>query len=161
MTHRTIDDFAEIEPEFRKRVDRMVWCNVATIDTRNRPSSRILHPVWEGRTGWIGTHRDSTKVMHLARNPHVSLAYVTDIMQPVYIDAVASWHTDLVTRQHVWELFLNTPEPLGYDPAPTFIAPDHENFGVLRLEPWKITLATLGGDPWQHIWRAPAHRYTR
>jgi hypothetical protein len=35
-----------------------------------------------------------------------------------------------------------------------FIAPDHETFGVLRIEPWKITLATLAGDPWQRIWRA-------
>ena len=156
MTHRDYDDFADIEPEFRERVDRMVWCAVATIDTRGRPSTRILHPIWEGRSCWIGTHRTSTKARHLARNPHVSLAYISDSMRPVYIEGVASWADDAATKQHVWDLFLNTPEPLGYDPALSFVAVDHPNFGVLRVEPWKIVLATLAGDPWQKIWRARA-----
>ncbi len=153
MTHQDIDDFAEIELEFRKRVDRMVWCNVATIDTRNRPSSRIIHPIWEGRLGWIGTHRDSGKGRHLARNPYVSLAYISDWQRPVYVDAIASWDDSPSTRQHVWDLFLKAPPPLGYDPAISFIAPDHPNFGVLQIVPTKITLATIGGDPWQRIWR--------
>ena len=34
VAHREYDDFAEIELEFRERVDRMVWCADATIDTR-------------------------------------------------------------------------------------------------------------------------------
>jgi general stress protein 26 len=156
MTHRDIDDFAEIEPAFRERVDRMVWCSVATVDTRGRPSTRLLHPIWEGRTCWIGTHRNSSKRLHLARNPHVSLAYVSDVVHPVYVEAVATWEDDQEIRQHVWDLFLNTPEPLGYDPAVSFISVDHENFGVLRIDPWKITLATLAGDPWQQIWRKKA-----
>lgn len=154
MTHRAFDDFAAIEPEFRARVDKMVWCNVATVDSRGNPSSRLLHPIWEGQTGWIGTHRDSGKGRHLARNPHVSLAFISDPVRPVYIDAVATWVDDPAAKQHVWDLFLHTPEPVGYDPAPTFIAPDHPNFGVLRIVPTRIVLATLGGDPWQQIWRA-------
>jgi general stress protein 26 len=154
MTHRDYDDFAEIEPEFRERVDRMVWCAVATIDTKGRPSTRVLHPIWEGRTCWIGTHRTSTKARHLERDPHVSLAYVGDPARPVYVEGIATWADDPATRQHVWDLFLNTPEPLGYDPARSFIAVDHPDFGVLRIDPWKIVLATLAGDPWQKIWRA-------
>ena len=161
MTHRDYDTFAEIEPEFRERVDRMVWCSVATVDTKGRPSSRLLHTIWEGRTCWIGTHRNSTKQLHLERNPYVSLAYVSDVVHPVYVEATASWEDDPAIKQHVWDLFLNTPEPLGYDPALTFIAPDHENFGVLRIDPWKIILATLAGDPWQKIWRAGRDTSTR
>ncbi|HYH13356.1 MAG TPA: pyridoxamine 5'-phosphate oxidase family protein [Thermomicrobiales bacterium] len=153
MTHRDIASFAEIEPELRERVDRMVWACVATIDTHSRPSTRLLHPIWEGQVCWIGTHRSSTKRLHLERNPYVSLAWVSDFMHPVYVEAVASWDNSAETRHHVWDLFLNTPEPLGYDPEPIFVSPDHENFGVLRIEPWKITLATLAGDPWQKIWR--------
>lgn len=153
MTHRDIPTFSEIEPEFRERVDRMVWCCVATIDTRNRPSTRLLHPIWEGQTGWIGTHKNSTKRLHLEKNPYISLAYVSDIARPVYVEATATWENNLETRRRVWDMFLNTPEPLGYDPAPLFVSADHENFGVLRIEPWKITLATLGGDLWQKIWR--------
>ncbi len=154
MTHRHHDEFAEIEPEFRERIDRMVWACVATIDTKGRPSTRLLHPIWEGQTGWIGTHRTSNKRLHLERNPHVSLAWVSDPVHPVYVEATATWADDQATKQHVWDMFANTPEPLGYDPAVSFVAPDHENFGVLRIEPWKITLATLAGDPWQRIWRA-------
>lgn len=156
MTHRDIDDFAAIEPEFRARVDRMVWCNVATVDARGNPSSRLLHPIWEGPIAWIGTHRDSAKGRHLARNPRVSLAFISDPVHPVYVDAIAAWADDPATKQHVWDLFLHTPEPVGYDPTSTFIAPDHPNFGVLRIEPLRIVMATLGGDPWQQIWRKPA-----
>jgi len=48
-----VSSFTEIEAEFTERVQRIVWCNVATIDTLDRPRSRILHPLWEGATGWI------------------------------------------------------------------------------------------------------------
>lgn len=75
-------------------------------------------------------------------------------MHPVYVEALAAWDNSRETRHRIWNLFLNTPEPLGYDPEPIFISPDYENFGVLRIEPWKITLATPGGDPWQTIWRS-------
>ncbi|MDQ4043962.1 MAG: pyridoxamine 5'-phosphate oxidase family protein [Chloroflexota bacterium] len=161
MTHRDFPTFEEMEPEFRERIDRMVWCCFATIDTRGRPSTRILHPIWEGRTGWIGTHRSSSKRHHLERSPYVSLAWISDPVHPTYVEATASWESSQAIRQHVWDLFLNTQEPLGYDPAVSFVAPDHENFGVLRIEPWKITLATLGGDPWQKIWRAREERSAR
>lgn len=153
MTIRHEATFADIEPAFRERVDRMVWCAVATVDTHGRPSSRLLHPNWEGDTGWVATHRNSVKRLHLAKNPYVSLAYVSDVVNPVYVEAIAGWEEDPEVRRHVWDLFKNNPEPLGYDPEPMFISPDHENFGLLRLDPWKITLATLGGDPWQVVWR--------
>jgi uncharacterized pyridoxamine 5'-phosphate oxidase family protein len=158
VSHREYDDFAAFEPAFRERVDRMIWCAVATVDTQGRPSTRLLHPNWEGRRGWIGTHKRSSKRLHLAKNPYVSLAYVSDVVHPVYVEATATWEDDLEVKRHVWDLFLSNPEPLGYDPAVSFIAPDHENFGVLRIDPWKITLATLAGDPWQKIWRAKHDR---
>ncbi len=153
MTHRLFEDFASIEPEFRSRVDRMVWCAMATVDSKGRPSTRILHPNWEGQVGWIGTHRDSVKVRHLERNPHVSLAYISDVVHPVYVEATATWVDDLETRHRIWEFFKSNPEPVGFDPAPAFGAPDHENFGLLRIEPWKISMATLAGDPWMQVWR--------
>jgi hypothetical protein len=153
MTVRTLTTFDEIEPEFLARVDKMVWAVVATVDPQGRPSTRVLHPIWEGNTGWILTYRNSIKGRHLAANPHVSIAYGADAMHPAYVDAVASWEDDLVEKQRVWELFRSTPEPLGYDPAPMFVAPDHENAGVLRLDPWKIALATPGGDPWMMVWK--------
>ena len=35
-----IATFAEIADEFLERVNKAVWCNVATIDTKGRPRSR-------------------------------------------------------------------------------------------------------------------------
>lgn len=63
-----VRSFSEIEAEFLERVYRMIWCNVATVDGRGRPRSRLLHPIWEGMTGWIATHRHSHKSRHLAHN---------------------------------------------------------------------------------------------
>ncbi len=99
--------------------------------------------MWEGSTGWICTHRDSYKAKHLANNPYVSLAYITNIMQPVYADCKTEWINDLDEKRRVWELFKNTPEPLGFDPAQDFIKPEHENFGLLKLIPWRIDLVTF------------------
>ncbi len=87
-----VSDFGDIAAEFHARVARSVWCNVATVDAECRPRSRVMHPIWEGATGWIGTratsvragHRaPSLKLAHLARNPHTSLAYFADPLKPV------------------------------------------------------------------------------
>src|SRR6476646_10751477 len=116
-----VASFSDIEEEFMARVRRIVWCTVATVDGKGRPRSRILHPIWEGSTGWIGTHRYSHKSHHLDNNPYVSLAYIKDVFKPVYVDCTAAWIDDLDMKQRIWDLFKNTPEPLGYDPAIDFI----------------------------------------
>ena len=67
-------DFAELEPEFTRRVSRIVWCSVATIDRAGNPRTRILHPIWEVidgvPVGYIATGRHSLKEKHIARNPY-------------------------------------------------------------------------------------------
>jgi len=137
-----IASFADIEQDFVERAHKMVWCNVATVDTHNHPRSRILHPIWEGATGWIATRRNTLKATHLAHNPHVSLAYIADIARPVYVDAVAEWVDDLAQKQHIWEMFKSAPSPLGYDPTPIFERPDHPHFGLLKLTPTRIILTS-------------------
>ncbi len=141
-----VADFAEIEAEFLQRVHTMVWCSVATVDSKQRPRSRILHPIWEGNTGWIGTHRHSHKSRHLAQNPHMSLAYIAEITRPVYADCVAEWVDDLAEKQRIWDLFKHALPPLGYDPAPLFGSPTDENFGLLKLTPWRIELVTFPAE---------------
>jgi general stress protein 26 len=147
--------FSEIEAEFIQRVHNMVWCNVATIDSQQRPRSRLLHPIWEGSTGWIATHRNSHKSKHLEHNPYVSLAYITDVMKPVYVDCTATWVEELAQKQRIWDLFKNAPSPLGFDPALDFVSPDHEKFGLLKLTPWRIALVTFPAashEVGQRIW---------
>lgn len=138
-----VTHFSEIEAEFIQRVHTMVWCSAATVDGKGRPRSRILHPIWEGSTGWIGTDPNSHKARHLAQNPYISLAYIANVMNPVYADCAAEWIDDLSQKQRIWDMFRNAPEPLGYDPATTFVAPDHESFGLLKLTPWRIDLVSF------------------
>lgn len=151
-----VPHFADIEAEFIERVHSIVWCTAATVDRQQRPRSRILHPIWEGSTGWICTHRDSHKSKHLEHNPYLSLTYCTDIMRPIHVDCVTAWVDDLVEKRRVWALFKNTPPPLGFDPAQDFVRPEHDNFGLLKLTPWRIALVNFPAESHeagQKIWR--------
>ena len=134
------------------RVNGMVWCNAATVDLQGRPRSRILHPLWEGLTAWVTTDPRSLKIRHLARQPYVSLAYVSDVAKPAYADCRAEWVDDPAIRQHVWDLCLQTPPPMGFDPAPIYGAPDRPEagrpqFGVLKLTPYRIQLVQWPTPP--------------
>src|SRR5689334_17491608 len=134
-----VASFAEMQDEFFARVNSVVWCNVATQDTQGRLRSRILHPIWEpDPVGWIATRRHSLKTKHLAQHPYVSIAYIADTAKPVYVDCRAEWDDSPETKQRIWDLFLHAAPPLGYDPAPIFVSPDHANFGILKLIPWRI-----------------------
>jgi general stress protein 26 len=146
--------FADLEAEFIERAHSIVWCNVATIDTRNRPRSRVLHPIWEGSTGWIATGRTSLKAKHLAHNAYVSLAYVADPMHPVYAECTAVWEEDPATKARIWELFKSTPPPLGYDPAPFFGGVESPGYGLLKLTPWRVEMGDLFAPENWKIWQA-------
>jgi general stress protein 26 len=159
-----VASFAEIEEEFLARIKKIVWCSVATVDREGRPRSRVLHPIWEGSTGYIATGRSSFKAKHLARNPHVSLMYwYPDLehglagAQLVYVDARTEWLDAAADRRRIWDLFKNTPPPLGYDPAMIPVwkdGPDSPEFGVLKLTPWRIELSgiaeMMGQEP--RVW---------
>lgn len=144
-------NFADIEETFNERVQKAIWCNVATIDLKERPRSRIMHPVWEGSTGWATSRRNATKSKHLANNPHVSLAYVADVAKPLYIECLAEWVDDMEEKIRVWEFLKSTPEPYGFDPATLFPSQDDPNYGLLKLTPWRIELCQLPEPPM--IWR--------
>ncbi len=150
-----IATFAEIAEEFQERVNKAVWCNVATIDRKGRPRSRILHPIWQGQVGWITTRRGSPKEQHLAEHPFVSLAYITDVVKPVYVDCKAMWIEDPAIKQHIWQLLQTTPPPLGFDPAPIYGSVDHPAFGLLKLIPWRIEVTSVATVPAERkIWYA-------
>lgn len=147
-----VTDFSDIQEEFLHRVHSVVWCTMATLDTRNRPRSRILHPIWEGTTGWITTRRHSHKAKHLAHSPYVSLAYTADLAKPVYVDCVAEWVDNIDEKKRLWDLLLTTPPPLGFDPAPIYKSVDDSGFGLLKLTPWRIEVTNFPAGP-HLIWR--------
>ena len=141
-----VDSFAAVEEQFIARVHQMVWCTVATVADGGRPRSRIVHTIWDGLTGWATTRAGSPKVRDLAANPHVSLAYTSDLLHPVYVDCLATWEDDSATKRHVWDLFLVAPPPLGFDPASMFEGVDDPGYGVLRFTPYRIALEDVSGQ---------------
>lgn len=148
--------FCEIEPEFMRRIRHIVWCTVSTVDALGRPRSRILHPIWEGPTGWIATGRRSFKAKHIESNPYLSLSYWDPTHQQVYVDCRAQWEEKSQEKHRVWQLFHSTPPPLGYDLAQYFGAPDDPSYGLLRLSPWRIelwSLEDLGKGRPPRVWR--------
>ncbi|MBQ61607.1 MAG: pyridoxamine 5'-phosphate oxidase [Gammaproteobacteria bacterium] len=151
-----IDSFSVIEEEFDSRVRKIVWCTVCTLDRKERPRSRILHPIWEGKVGWIATGRETLKTKHLAENSYVSLSYWDPDHEQVYADCKAQWDDDPVQRECIWALFKSTPEPVGYDPGVFWKNYDDPAYGLLKLTPWRIELSGVvqmsQGKPPQ-VWR--------
>jgi hypothetical protein len=49
----------EVPQSFLATASRVVYATLATTDTRGRPRSRIVHPVWEEDgerlVGWVGS----------------------------------------------------------------------------------------------------------
>lgn len=148
-------NFAEIQADFVQRAHASVWCNGATVDTHNRPRSRVLHPMWEGAIGWVTTRRSSPKVKHLAGNPHLSLAYIADALRPIYVECVTVWVGDLEERRRIWGVLKHMPAPMGFDPADTWGDIDDPENGLLKLTPWRIELNDyVARPPITKVWRA-------
>ena len=144
-----VENFAEIEQEFNERVFRMIYASMSTIDSHNRPRSRIVHPIWEGQTVWICTY-DDMKRKDLERNPHVSLGYIGESLKPVYVECTGKFVHDLAERQRIWEYCKTLPEPMGFDPG--IIWSGLDVFYLLKLTPWQINVYTIPTA--SKIWQA-------
>ena len=149
-------DLARIAPAFTDMAHRIVWATVSTVDRQDRPRSRILHPywIWDGEelVGWIATGPTPLKRAHLERSPFVSVNYWSPEQDTCTAECRATWAFDDETRQRVWQLFKEGPEPVGYDPAliPAWKdGPTSPAFAALRLDPWRLRVmpgtAMLGG----------------
>ena len=153
-----VASFAEIADEFHARVARIAWATVATVGPDGAPRTRILHPIWEQHTGWIATGRQSYKMRHLGHEPRVSLTYWDPEQDNVHIEAVATIVDDRAAKDRIWDLFVATPPPLGYDPILFWKEGKGDpTYGLLRLDPTRIELTGLrhraAGPPL--VWRAP------
>ena len=140
-------ELAEIAPAFVEMAHRIVWCSAASVDTRGRPFTRILHPlwIWNGSRlhGWIATEPTVLKRAHLAQSPNLSLSYWTPTHDTCQAEYRARWAFDDATRAEVWNLFKNAPAPVGYDPAiiPQWaVGPTAKTFAALRVEPRRLRL---------------------
>ena len=157
------ESFAAFEKEFLQSTSEIIWCTVTTVDTRGRPRSRVLHPIWQvidGRpVGWVITGKTPVKARHLAANPYVACSYWSPAQNIVYADCVASWVEDAAVKQQVWDLFMTTPPPLGYDLSGFGLdGPRNPIFTPLRLDAWRVQILRGEefpfGDLVPRMWRA-------
>jgi hypothetical protein len=75
-----------------------------------------------------------------------------DPLKPTYADCQAEWVDDPQEKQRLWDLFSQTPAPLGYDLTPFFGSVSNPGYGLLQLRPWRIELADLFGQT--RVWKA-------
>jgi general stress protein 26 len=140
--------FAELEEDFLRIVRETVFCTVTTVGEDGRPRNRMLHPVFlvrDGRPmGWALTGRTPLKTRHLAANPHVACSYWNPSHDTLFVDCVASWVEDDQEKADVWDVFLETPQPLGWGAEGLAgYGPDEWRnpiFTPLRLDPWRVQL---------------------
>jgi general stress protein 26 len=149
-----------LAPEFVRRTTRIVWCTMATADRRGRIRSRIVHPLWDGRGGWVLTERRSAKARELDARPWTSLTYIDGAQEQVHVDCRTSWEERPAEKRRLWDWFKSVPPPLGYDPGLFFTeGVESPGFGALRLDPWRIELWSLAdlmtGKP-ARVWRPSA-----
>jgi hypothetical protein len=153
-----------IAPAFVEMAHRIVWCVGATTDTSVKPSTRVLHPLWEwdGDTleGWVLTSPNSPKARHLAATPSISFTYWTSNHDTCSADCTTDWDDTVEGRAAGWDRFLNGPEPVAYDPAiiPGWDSPSSPDFGVLHLTPRHLRVMPgsymLAGEGELLTWRA-------
>ena len=140
---------------------RVVWCTLATVDRRNRPRSRIVHPVWEIRdealTGLLATRPTPLKLAHLEHTPHVSCTYWDPAHDVAVAECAARWLCE-AELEEAWERIASAPAPVGYDPATIWPGgPASPDFAVLALQPWRVsatTAAALARGERGRVWRA-------
>lgn len=161
MTTR-VEAFQDIRDEFEAYIGDIVYATMVTVDGKGRPRSRVLIPVWEivdgNPVGWLATFRTPIKEAHLAANPHAAFAYWTRKQNQVHADVVAEGvpFDDLMTRQHVWDLYEQTsPKGAGYPLRNFWQGIDDPALRILRLSPWRIQVIR-GRDLRSKLWRAAA-----
>ncbi len=157
-------DLPTIAPAFVEMAHQIVWASVATVDSRNRPRSRVLHPIWEwdgeALIGWVATGPTATKRAHLAHSSYVSVNYWSPSQDTCVAECRAVWIFDDAGRQRVWDKLANGPEPVGYEPSivPAWTSPTADAFAGLRLEPWRLRVfpgsVLLGGQGEVLVWEA-------
>lgn len=158
-----MSSLTEVAPKFVAMAHQIVWCTAATVDAHNRPRSRVLHPIWEwdgtALTGWIATAKTPLKDAHLKASPNVSCNYWTPQQDTCVAECAASWVEDQEAKHRIWDLFVNGPAPVGYDPAmiPGWEDADSPGFNPLKLDPWRLRVmpgeslmnGTYAADVWQ------------
>src|SRR5690349_8183241 len=94
----SMQDLATVAPAFIEMAHQIVWCSVATVDSKGRPRSRILHPIWQWDgaqlVGWVATRPTGVKRAHLAGSAYLSASYWAPTHDTCVADCRAIWAND-------------------------------------------------------------------
>lgn len=154
--YEEVNDLAGMLTLVQQRTAAAPWWAGATVSQSGQPRSRVLHPVWEGETGWVTTRLASPKISHLRHSPHMTLTWV-DPGQPITIQADVTIASDLPTVTRIWELCRALgAEEGGFDPAEAWGPLEAPGHAVLRLDPTRIDVADFGPSPRVRRWRRPS-----
>jgi general stress protein 26 len=135
-------------------VREAMWSFLATADGE-QPRVRVVHPVWDGFTAYIGTGPKSAKAKQIESNQNTEMFYWTkDTFKHLTVTGPGYFVTEQAEKQRVWELFKTQPE--GYDPGMIWQGGPDETFGVLRIDPDRIEITGMfeqmqGTKP--RVWR--------
>ncbi|MFZ0544719.1 MAG: pyridoxamine 5'-phosphate oxidase family protein [Candidatus Promineifilaceae bacterium] len=159
-----MNSLSESAPPFIEMAHRIVWATAVTVDSKGRPRSRILHPIWqwdgEQLVGWIATSPTPLKLAHLKKHPYMSINYWHPSHDTCLAECSAVLLQDDDTRKMVWDLFLNGPEPVGYNPTivPAWTSPTADAFAAIKLDPWRLRVfpgtIMLGQGGTAYTWQA-------
>ena len=121
----------------------------------DQPLVRAVTPAYEGTTIFVATDPDTPKVRQIRNNPLVNLMHWGQDFRHVSVLARASLVTDPETLDRLWSTF---PYALSdYFDRAVPPAEGKVRYGLLRLEPFRIEVGSLGslatGKPPQ-VWRA-------
>ena len=147
-----MNDLKTTGEAFVEIAHRVVWCTVASVDRKNRPRSRILHPIWawegDDLVGYVATVATPLKRAHIEHSPYLSMSYWAENQDTCVAEVGAEWIFDDAGKASLWQRYLDAPAPLGYDPAiiePWAEGPQSEAFAGLKLTPWALRVIP-GGD---------------
>jgi general stress protein 26 len=152
-----VQSFDAIKDEFDSYVGSIGYATMVTVDSRHRPRTRVLIPVWETvdgtPLGWLATYKTPVKAAHIAGNPYTNFSYWSPGNNSVAVDAAAEWVEDLEVKRHVWDLYRRTsPRGAGYDLGGFWRSPSDPQLHVLRLVPWRVQVIR-GADLRSRIWQ--------
>ena len=158
-----MSDLQSVAPKFVAMAHQIVWCTAATVDKDNRPRSRVLHPIWtfdgDVLVGYIATGKTPLKAANIGHSANVSCNYWAPSQDTCVAECAATWVEDAPTKEIIWDLFVNGPEPVGYDPAmiPGWEDAGSPGFNPLRLDPWRLRVmpgeSLLNGSYAADVWQ--------
>ena len=151
-----------IAPAFVEMAHRIVWCIAATTGQDGRPSTRVLHPIWQwddgALEGWILTSPRSPKADDLRSSPALSLTYWAPNHDTCTADCDASSRTapTLVAPGGIVSPTARRRSATTPSIIPAWTDADAPEFGVLRLMPTRLrvmpgTVMTAGTGRPAHV----------